>query len=279
MQPLAASNHRLRRLRRLTRRRSLRVSEGVVVLEGSTIVAEALDGGVHLLEAYHEPGTDDALVGALERAGVDHHPVEPGAVARVADTVNAQGVIALARRPDTSLHGLVASLATLDAPFVLVAVDLADPGNVGTLVRAAEACGAAGIVCCGGADPLGPKAVRASAGLALSVPLVVEPDPETALARLSEAGLAIAATAVDEGRVPDDGVLVGPVAIVVGNEARGVAAHVIERADARVRIPTVGRAESLNVAMAGAILCYEASRSRRAPNAAGVASADTARTP
>jgi len=135
---------------------------------------------------------------------------------------------------------------------------------VGTLVRTAEAAGAGAVVVAGtSADLFGPKAVRSSAGAVFHVPLVVAPDGDDALDALAAAGLRLVGTAADAATAHDEADLTGPLALVLGNEADGLPPAVLERVDERVAIPIEGRAESLNVAAAGAVLCFEAARQRR----------------
>jgi TrmH family RNA methyltransferase len=147
-------------------------------------------------------------------------------------------------------------------------VDVADPGNLGTLLRSAEASGCAGVVCCGGSvDVYNPKVVRASAGSVLGVPVVRgggaddEPDPVPVLDRLGAAGRRRYGATV-QGQPATEVDLRPPVALVLGNEARGLPAAVLERVDGRIAVPMAGAGESLNVAMAGTVLLFEAARQR-----------------
>jgi TrmH family RNA methyltransferase len=170
----------------------------------------------------------------------------------------------------------VAAVAPLPAPgpdaltgdLTVVLVDVADPGNTGTLMRTAEAAGAVAVACCGStADPFGPKAVRASAGSVLRLAVLADRDVAEILGALGAAGATRLGLATD-GPEPYDTVdLTGPVAIVLGSEAHGLPTGLAPGAglvDRLVSIPMAGRTESLNVATAGAIVCFEAARQRRA---------------
>ena len=180
----------------------------------------------------------------------------PGVLERVADAVTPQGVLAAARLP-------VATLEAVRPGTVLVLCDLRDPGNVGTLVRTADATGAAGVVLCGpGVDPTNPKALRASAGSVFHVPVVVA-ELDEALADLRAKGARVLASVVRGGADPATSDLAGPSALVIGNEATGLEESVVARCDGSLTIPMAGRAESLNAAMAGAMLAYEAMVQRR----------------
>ena len=164
-------------------------------------------------------------------------------------------MLALVAKPQACLPEAVAG-----DDLVLVLVDVFDPGNVGTIIRTAEACAACCVVVAGGADPWAPKAVRASAGSVLRVPVVQSPDARSALGALRAAGARIVAADAHEGDPHDSGVLAtgtGPVALVLGSESHGLDRSLDELADSRVRIPMAGGAESLNVAMAATLLAFE----------------------
>ncbi len=232
-------------------------------------MAAALDAGAILEDLLVEPGGDvdpelDGLVARARAAGVPTAELEPGTLARVTDAVTPQPVVAVARWCDVALDEVAAAAARPGAGPVLVLHDVRDPGNVGTLVRTAEAAGAGAVVVAGtSADLFGPKAVRSSAGAVFHVPLVVAPDGDDALDALAAAGLRLVGTAADAATAHDEADLTGPLALVLGNEADGLPPAVLERVDERVAIPIEGRAESLNVAAAGAVLCFEAARQRR----------------
>jgi TrmH family RNA methyltransferase len=223
------------------------------------LVADAIASDVGVREVFVEPDalTDD-LSAALRAAAIDPVVVRSGGLARVLDTVTPRPVVAVAPLPRHSLEAAITDLT-------VVLVDVADPGNAGTLVRTAEAAGAGAVVCCGAtADPFAPKAVRASAGSVLRLPVVVEPDAGAALDGLGAGGLIRVALAADADQSYDAVDLTPPVALVLGSEAHGLPDAVTVSVDRTVSIPMAGRTESLNVATAGAIVCFEAARQRRA---------------
>jgi TrmH family RNA methyltransferase len=154
--------------------------------------------------------------------------------------------------------------AAAAGPLSLVLVDVADPGNAGTLLRAGEASGAAAVLFCGASvDPCNPKCVRASAGALFHLPVASGGEAVAVLERLGGAGVRRLATVVRDGTPYDEVDLTGPVALVLGSEAHGLPAGLEALVDERCTIPMVGRSESLNVAMAGAVLAFEALRQRR----------------
>ena len=173
----------------------------------------------------------------------------------VAPATSPQPLLALVARPEVELPR---SLAHDDLALVLVGVS--DPGNTGTIIRTAEACAACCVVVVGGADPWAPKAVRASAGSVLRVPVVQATDAGAVLEALRAAGAAIVATDPHGGKRHDSGVLdaaAGPVALVLGSESHGLGPRLHKLSDCQVRIPMAGSAESLNVAMAATLLAFE----------------------
>ncbi len=177
---------------------------------------------------------------------------------RVATTERPRPNIAIVRSRPTDPDVLGPDRA---CDLVVVADRLADPGNLGTILRSAEAAGVDAVVLTpGSVDPFNPKVVRASAGALFHVPVV-----EATLDRVREAGLELVGTSSHQGRNHVDADWVGRVAIVLGNEAHGLVDGAA--VDRWVRIEHQGRAESLNVAMAATVLVFEAARQRSARNA------------
>lgn len=245
-------------LRRLSGRRRARLESGRFVIDGPTLVAEALDAGVALIEVYAEPAAPVTLLDAARAAGVPVRQVAEGVLAKVTSPVTPQAVAALAALPDPPGDEVLDGL-------VLVLVGVSDPGNAGTLLRVAEASGASAVVSCAdGVDLWNPKSVRASAGALFRVPVLVEGTVDGAIGRLRDAGMSVVATALDGAIDLDDADLRGSVAVLLGNEAHGLPAEAVALADLAVRVPMAGRVESLNVAMTGTVIAFEAARQRRA---------------
>ncbi len=254
---LGPKNPRVVELRRLLGRRSSRSAE--VVLEGPRTVGEAIDAGhVPTTVLVPESSIDEpAVIEVLERLvpTVEQLVVRDHVFDKLAPSVTPQPMLALLARP----VGTVPSPAPDDG-VALVLIEVGDPGNVGTLVRAADAVAADAVVVAGGADPWSPKAVRASAGSMLRVPVVSAIDPDDAFDMLRDRGYRIVGTDVHDGEPHDGGTLRGPVAIVLGSEPHGLDRTIESDVDAWVRIDMPGRTESLNVAMAGTLLLFEARR-------------------
>jgi TrmH family RNA methyltransferase len=173
----------------------------------------------------------------------------PGVIERLASTESPQPVLAVVRIPSPALDLTALGL-------VVVADRIADPGNLGTILRSAEAAGFdAVVVTPGSVDPFNPKVVRASAGSLFRLPV-----SHTDLAAVKAAGLRIIGTSSHRGSSHTEADLTGRIALVVGNEARGLPDDAA--VDEWVTIRHHGRAESLNVAMAATVLCFEAARQR-----------------
>lgn len=254
-QVLGAQNPRIAELRRLIGRRSSR--SGLVVVEGPRTISELLDAGlVPDTIIVPESDMDAEAVVAVERRlsrATEWLVVRDHAFERLAPSKSPQPMLALVPRPQPALPALGPEAV------VLVLAEVGDPGNVGTLMRSAEAVAANAVVTIGGADPWGPKVMRSSAGSLLRIPVVTYDDLDDALDALREAGLRIVGTDVRVGEPHDGGVLTPPVAVVVGNEPHGLDRET--GVDDWVHISMPGRTESLNVAMAGTLLLFEAVRS------------------
>ena len=201
-----------------------------------------------------DPGLVE-LVGLARDAGARIFELAPGVVERVATTVTPQPVLAVFPMLDTPS-------VPEGAGIVVVMADVRDPGNAGTVLRSADASGARAVVCCGGSvDPYNPKTVRASAGSLFHVPVVLAGPPGDALDALGAAGLRRLGAVVTGGQDYTSVDWSVPTALVLGNEAWGLPEGL--PLDGMVGIPMEGRAESLNVGMACAVLCFEALRQGR----------------
>lgn len=228
------------------------------MIDGPTLLGEALDAGVTIVEVYAESGAGPEMVERALAAGIPVRRVAAGALAKATSPVTPQHIAALATMPappgDAVLHGLV-----------LVLVGVADPGNAGTLLRVAEAAGASAVVSCADAvDMWNPKCVRAAAGSLFRVPvLVVDGDATSCCRRLRDGGMTLVASALGGAASHEAADLTGDVAVLLGNEAHGLDDGVVALADQVVTIPMSGRVESLNVAMTGTVLAFESARQRR----------------
>lgn len=252
----------MQQLRRLSGRRAARSDAGAFVIDGPSLLAEALAAGVTVTDVFATPDVPPDLLERARSQGAAVHPVTSEVLTRASDTVTPNAVAAIARRVEVPVEAVVEAAAR--GPLTLVLAGVRDPGNAGTLVRAAEASGAAAVLFCGGSvDPSSPKCVRATAGALFHLPVAVGGEATEVLEQLGAAGVTTAATVVRDGRPYDEVDLRGPLALVLGPEAQGLPSAVVESVDVRLTIPMAGHAESLNVAVAGSVICFEALRQRR----------------
>lgn len=255
----SSTNLRIREARKLQRRRGRR-EQGRVLIEGARLIRDALGAGAALHQLFFLPERVDAqpllaeIVTLAEQRGVELLACTAEALAVLCDTVTPQGVVAVAALPDLAWPSPPAPLLILDR--------LRDPGNAGTLLRTAEATGVEGVVFGPETvDPYNDKVLRAGMGAHFRVPVRVAEDWPTIDAwlapdqpvYLAEATAALAYDDVDWR---------GPAALVVGGEAEG-ASDAARRRATPLAIPMAGRVESLNAAVAGAVILFEAARQRR----------------
>lgn len=241
-----------------------RRAAGAFLAEGPHAVAAACAAAFVIRDVFvtdEAADRDPRLMRELARSGAAIHTVTDRALGAVADTVTPQGIVAVVAIPGTRRLPRAPRL-------VAVLERCADPGNAGTVIRTADAVGADGVVLgAGSADVWSGKAVRASAGSVFHVPVETELEPAQAITELREHGCQVLATAGD-GEVALDDLevtrrLSKPTAWVFGSEAHGLGSDVRSLADAVVRIPIHGRAESFNLATAVAICLYSSARVQR----------------
>jgi TrmH family RNA methyltransferase len=263
MSALAFNNPRVQQLRRLIGRRSSRHDEGRFVVEGPVLIAEAVAAGWEC-EAQYVAGEADGVVQPGVPGGGPVFELAPGVLERVASTETPQNPIAIVHmRADGAPGDLLAA-----ASFVVVLDRVNDPGNLGTVLRSAEAAGADLVVLTpGSVDPFNPKVVRSSAGALFHVPVVTATIDEVDASGLTTIGTTShdsAGRTVAPHTATD---LTGRIALVMGNEAAGLPDGWTDGAGPVRRwttIPHAGRSESLNVAMATTVLVFEAARQRSA---------------
>jgi TrmH family RNA methyltransferase len=208
---------------------------------------------------FVSPGADERVVGEAVARGARRHDLAAGVLERVADTVTPQRMAAIVGRVEVELDAL------RTVPFVVVCVDVRDPGNLGTVLRVAEGSGAGGVICCeGSVDAYSPKTVRASAGSLFHVPVVAGGEPLEVLDRMGRWGVRRLGADAHRGTPYDVVDFTAPTALVLGNEAHGLPGELAAELDGTVTIPMAGRTESLNVGMAAAVLCFERARQCRA---------------
>ncbi|WP_194822222.1 RNA methyltransferase [Micromonospora sp. S-DT3-3-22] len=266
--PFTPRTPRVVAARRLHRRRD-RDATGRFLAEGPQAVREALDRAGTVLELFGTPAALDRhadLAAGAARADLPVSEVTDEALAALTETVTPQGVVAVCRHLDVPLDAALARAPRL----VAVLAGIRDPGNAGTVLRTADAAGAGAVVFAGDTvDPYNGKCVRASAGSLFHVDVVRAGDPGGVVDALRAAGLTVLATTgygdSDLDDLADQGRLAAPTGWLFGAEAHGLPGELTAAADARVRVPLHGRAESLNLAAAAAVCLYASARALRRP--------------
>lgn len=261
------TNARVKQLRAAFEGRA-RLSGGLVAIEGDHLLEEALRSGMVLKTVFVSERRE---VPKIVPRGVEVLRLTEDVFSSVVETQSPQGVAALIVPPVSALEDVLAG-----TPLILIAAGLQDPGNMGTLVRSAEAFGASGVLATPGTvSAWNQKALRASVGSVFRVPVVAVTVDEVAGLKGRGVRLLAAVGTDDFGadRFGTDGLgtkaaqdvdFSGACAVMIGNEGAGLAAEWMELADERVTIPCPGAVESLNAAVAGSLLLYEASRQRAA---------------
>jgi TrmH family RNA methyltransferase len=235
-----------------------------LLLDGAHLVDEALNAGTVIRAAVVRSDAieDEAIEGLLrrlERADVELTAAPPAVMDAISPVRSSSPIVALADRPAADDDRVFGD----SSPLVVLACDIQDPGNLGAIVRVAEAAGATGMVAAGqSADPFGWKALRGSMGSVLRLPIVRRPSIQHVIDAARERGCRIVATVPRNGRSLFDVDLRGPLAIAIGGEGPGLPAEAIEAADVEVSVPMQPPVESLNAAVTAALLLYEARRQR-----------------
>jgi TrmH family RNA methyltransferase len=255
-------NPRVKQLVKLRDRRD-RDDAGLFLVEGYREVRRALEKNIRLIELYFSPEwflgeNEPALIEQARQAGAQLLELSKDAFAKCAYRDRPDGLLAVAPQWKNALSDLKLS----PKPFLLVVESIEKPGNLGTILRSADAAGVDGVIVCDAVtDVFNPNVVRSSTGVLFSVPIVVA---ESAMvhAWLVEKGIRIVATTPDTPNIYTKVDLGGPLAIVMGSEQYGLSKFWLKESNLLVRIPMAGQADSLNVAMATIITLFEAVRQR-----------------
>jgi TrmH family RNA methyltransferase len=234
----------------------------LMLLDGEHLVSEAVRSGIRIETVAIGDRVDGTeLMRAAERGDAEIFDVSDQVLAAISPVREPSGIVAIAAKPAISLDDVFAKRPAL----VVMLSGVQDPGNVGATIRAAEGCGATGVVCSDAtADPFGWKALRGAMGSTFRLPVISKQSLADAIARARPHGLKVFATIARDGMPLPECDLGGPVAILFGSEGGGLPDELLSAADTPMTIPMVSPVESLNVAVAAALVVYEAARQRRA---------------
>lgn len=242
---------------------ALRRERGVLFAEGARLCADAADSGLSVSALFYTEKAAEKYGSYLDRIrpkAVQKYLIADSVAELLSDTRHSQGVFCVAALP--VICGAADGIGKTGCYVALE--EIQDPANLGAVLRTAEALGIAGVVLAGACcDPFGSKALRSSMGAVFRLPLFLEDDLAGCVSALRRQGYFTAAAVPAEDALPITGVTFPPaVLIAVGNEGAGLSAQAIAACDARVTIPMLGRAESLNAASSAAILMWEIMRTR-----------------
>jgi TrmH family RNA methyltransferase len=245
------------------KQKKFRDRTGTYLAEGIRLVEEALYANVPmealLFSGDLESGKFDKIINRGAGNGVPMYEVTDPIMEHIADTKTPQGVIAVLKKTEGDADAFVAKK---ENPLYLVLDGIQDPGNMGTMIRTADAVGATGVLVdrtC--VDVYNPKVVRATMGSLFHLP-VFEVDLREMLPRLKEQGVSVVGAAVDAEETVFQANLTGAVAMVIGSEAHGLSEEIADFLDKEITLPMPGQAESLNAAVAASVMLYEALRQR-----------------
>lgn len=256
------SNHKIKTAVEIQKKRGS-FKNTAFFLEGPRLIESALASGSTIKQAFFTASfaagkNSRLLLQKLSGSNVELFEITEPLLGKLSDADTPQGIIALA-----SLNPvLLAELNLQQNPLIVVSDGIQDPGNLGAVIRTADAAGADAVILLPGTcDAFMPKTIRATAGSIFNLPLVYSTIQDLR-PWLAEKGIKLIVTTADAGLSLFDADLKGPSALVFGNEARGISSEIRQAADVAIRIPIQGSAESLNVAAASAVFLYEAVRQR-----------------
>ena len=251
----ALSNPKVKDVAALQKKAALRKEKGLFAVEGRRFCEEI--PADRLVQAYATAEFAASPEGEALCRRLKAEEVSPEVMEKMADTKTPQGILAVVRMQSASCAGW-------GSGPLLVLENVQDPGNIGTLFRTAEAAGAGGILLNEGcADPYSPKVLRATMGAIFRLPFAVTEDLPEAIRTLKASGYTVFAAHLKGRDLYGEAAFPEKTAFLLGNEGNGLTEEISGTADALIRIPMEGKTESLNVAVAGALLLYEAKRQRR----------------
>ena len=235
---------------------------GLAGIEGPNLLAEALRAGLRVACVFVAQGAESQIEALPLPPETEILLLPAKLLAQALTTETPQPIAALVEPPQWTWAHLLDSHRNT-APLIVVLAEVQDPGNLGTILRSAEAFGAHGVLSLPGTvSAWNTKAVRASAGSVFRIPLLTA-DAEDSFAKLKKADVKILTTAVYGAEPADRSDLTGPIAMLIGNEGNGVPEELACKADGAITIPCPGPVESLNASVAASVLLYEASRQRK----------------
>lgn len=262
MDSMNIGKERIKDIRRLREPRE-RSEKGLFIIEGVHLLEEAVKEGVSIRELFYtarfeDTGAGSRMLSSLRKMHVPMHQISENTMESISDTESPQGVLAVVKQPEHTLDDLLKGKGPL-----IIACGLQDPGNMGTIIRTADAGGVSGVIATqNSVDVYNPKAIRATMGSIFRVPVVKVEYLNDVLSDLRKNGYQIAATTAKTKTSYLDADYRKPTAFLIGQEASGLSKELIESADIKIFIPMREGVESLNAAVSASILIYEVVRQR-----------------
>jgi TrmH family RNA methyltransferase len=254
-------NQKLKLINNLLEKRSARRKEGKFVIEGPHLIEEAGDKLNFIVYCEKLP-----IVKKLEDEGVPAYKVSKEQFAELSGVEAPQGVLGVVREFGYQFRDVLKA----DKTLIVFCVGVQDPGNLGTIIRSADAFGASGIILSKGTvDLYNPKVARSTMGSLFHLPIITTEDEKETIGHLKEKNVKIVATEASAKLNCFNSDLKGPTAFLIGNEGAGLSKEMIGLADESVSIPMVGKSESLNAGVSVSVLLYEASRQKSQPSPSG----------
>lgn len=254
----SAQNPKIKLLQTLQKKSAERRAQGLFVVEGVRELEHCLEAGYQLHAVFHCPDLLQQLPAGVKAQQCACYEVTADLYAKIAYRATTEGIVAEVRERPLALEDLALS----EHPLIVVLESVEKPGNLGAILRSADAAGATAVVVC---DPLtdlyNPNVVRASTGAVFSMPMVACTSEEC-IRFLKEHGISILTAQLQDSELYYDTDMRGPTAIVMGTEATGLTQQWRRAASAHIRIPMLGITDSLNVSVSAAILLFEAVRQR-----------------
>lgn len=258
----STSNKRMKDIAMLQKKAGIRNKEGVFVVEGIKMFQECPKSDIlEIVFGESFVSSHGKIVQELERdCRCPIHYVSDTVFAYVSDTKTPQGILLLVKQKKSQIKNML----TKPSPVLLLLDNIQDPGNLGTILRASEGAGITGIIISeDSCDVFNPKVIRSTMGSIFRLDICISTDLETEIKKLKSIGIKIFVTDLEESVDYDMVDFTKSNAIVIGNESKGVSKRIKDLADIHIKIPMLGKVESLNVGVATSILAYEMARQRR----------------
>jgi len=257
------SNAEIKRLKSLGKKK-FRTKYGEFLIEGIRSVEHGIEQGlikeIYVSDSFWDNERNQQEVGGFVDNNLPITVVDDKIFRDLSDTETPQGIIGVAKIVEYSLENIIEK----DSAMILILDRVQDPGNLGTLIRTADAAGADGVVIAkGSVDYCSPKVVRSAMGSSLYMPIYLSDNLLEDIEKMKAKGVTIYGTDLRTENYYDDLEYSQKTAIIIGNEGNGIEESVLEQVDERIKIPLVGKAESLNASVAGSIILYEIVRQRR----------------